>query len=327
MQASEDFSSRPVRVTVESTLPQADLFARALPAITEGPSASWQLARTIIDFACAVLATRVPLREDHRIRDAVLTALLRRALVTIEAVVNLLAQSLEEPAIAVSRTLLDIELSIKLIHQDATDAMAKRLAAFHYYTYQRHGQDMLSDRETRLGELVSAQRVAETVEVARGYSHLLESDVFDDVRDDVKSAMYWHGYPRPEEAFNAIGQASDYFMTYDIGTWFVHAVNVDSDFLPSDKNESFQLKALAQRDPKVIQLHLQHALFRFHAVLQVYIDERGLPSDPAFSGKTIIKFPDGHLEELDHMSGMTALLLAQFPSSEHNPSSQDRPEG
>jgi len=303
-----------MEVTVEATVPQADLFARQQPAITEGPATSWQLARTLIDFGSAVLAARAPLRTDHRIRDAVLIALLRRALVTVEGIINLLARSLEEPAIALSRTLLDIELSIKLIHKDPTDAMAKKLAAFHYYTYQRHGQDMLSDPATRLGQLASTQRIAETVQVARSYSQLLESDVFDDVRDDVKGAAYWHGHQRPEDAFRAIGQTSDYFMTYDIGTWFVHAVNVDFDFAASGADEQFQLKALAQRDPKVVQLHLQQALFRLWAILQVYVDERGLPTHEAFMVKTRFQFPDGHAEELDPMSGIAALLLAEFPS-------------
>ncbi len=307
-------------MTVESSLPQADLFARSNPAITEGPASAWELARTLIDFGSAVLATRVPLRTDHSIRDAVLIALLRRALITIEAVVNLLARSLEEPAIAISRTLLDIELSIKLVHNDSTDVMAKRLAAFHYYTHQQHGQDMLSDPDTRLHELTQAQRIAETVQVTKSYARLLDSDVFDDVREDVKKTRYWHGYASPEEAFRAIGQPSDYFMTYDIRTWFVHDVNVDFDFAPSEGNETFQLKALAQRDPQVVQLHLQNALFRFRSILQVYVDERGLAADPTFAATTRIKFPDDHVEELDPMSGITALLLAQFPSRDTEPS-------
>jgi hypothetical protein len=156
--------------------------------------------------------------------------------------------------------------------------------------------------------------------VAKSYARLLESDVFDEVREDVKKARYWHGHASPEGAFRAIGQASDYFMTYDIGTWFVHDVNVDFDFAPSEGNEAFQVRALAQRDPTVVQLHLQHALFRFRSILQVYVDERGLSADSTVTATTRIKFPDGHVEELDLMSGITALLLAEFPSRDAGPS-------
>lgn len=308
-----------ISVTVESMIPQADLFARAQPAIQEGPARAWEIGRTLIDFGAAILGTRGQLRSEHRIRDAVLIALLRRALITVEAVYDLLAQGLEEPAHALGRTLLDIELSIKLIHQDATDAMAHRLAAFHYYAYQQHGQDMLSDRDTREGTLAKAERAPEIVDVAKSYARLLESPAFDDVRDDVKKAQYWHGFAGTEEAFRAIDQAADFFMTYDIANWFVHDVNVDFDYVPSEGDEAFHLKALAQRDPRVIQLHLEHALLRFHAILSTYVKERGLPDDPQFKVETTVKFPDGHAEQVDAMDGVTALLLSQFspPAAGH----------
>ena len=111
-------------------------------------------------------------------------------------------------------------------------------------------------------------------------------------------------------------------MTYDIGTWFVHAVNVDFDFATSGVDEQFLLKALAQRNPKVVQLHLQQALFRLWAILKVYVDERGLPTDQVFMVKTRFRFPDGHAEELDPMSGIAALLLAEFPSTDNQSSSR-----
>lgn len=211
-----------------------------------------------------------------------------------------------------SRTLLNIELNIKLVHRDDSDNMAKRLAAFHYYTYQQHGQDALSDRETREDMLEPASRVQEMVAVTRSYARLLESEVFDDVRDDVKNSPHWHGFKNTEDAFRSIDQASDFFITHDIGNWFVHDVNVDFDFVPSEGDEAFRIKPLAQRDPKVIQLHLAHALLRFNQILTVYVDERGIPDSPAFEAKTTLTFPDGRTEEVDSFQGVTALLLSQF---------------
>jgi len=60
LNTNPDSNSTSMEVTVEATVPQADLFARQQPAITEGPATSWQLARTLIDFGSAVLAARAP---------------------------------------------------------------------------------------------------------------------------------------------------------------------------------------------------------------------------------------------------------------------------
>jgi hypothetical protein len=303
-----------VVVTLQSSVPQADLFRRDLPAIKEGPRSAWEAGRTLIDFGSAVLSSIGQLRSEHRIRDAVLIALLRRALITIESIYGLLARGLEETATALGRTLLEIDLNTKLVHQDKSDVMAKRLAAFHYYTYQQHGQGMLADPVTRKGTLDPAERVPETIEVSKSYARLLESEVFDDVRDDVRRSQYWHGLRNTEAAFRTAEMASDYFMTYDIATWFVHDVNVDADYSPSEGEEGFRLKALAERDPKIVQLHLAQVLFRFHSILSTYVEERGLPHSPAFKEEAKITFPDGHTEALDLMDGMMMLLLSEFPS-------------
>lgn len=74
-----------------------------------------------------------PLSSPRAIRDAILVvALLRRALVTAEGIRVLLGNGLEEPAIATMRTLLDIELAVKLITMNPSTRMAERLAAWHY---------------------------------------------------------------------------------------------------------------------------------------------------------------------------------------------------
>jgi hypothetical protein len=78
-----------VRVNIKYSLPQADLFQRRQPAILEGPRELWEGARTVIDFGCALLAVHNRLRDERKLRDATLVALLRRALVTAEGICRL----------------------------------------------------------------------------------------------------------------------------------------------------------------------------------------------------------------------------------------------
>ena len=83
MTSEDKPTAETVTVTIDSAIPQADLFARDQPAIREGPARGWDIGRTLIDFGSAVLGTRGSLRQEHRIRDAVLIALLRRALIKV----------------------------------------------------------------------------------------------------------------------------------------------------------------------------------------------------------------------------------------------------
>ena len=148
-------------VAMSASLPAADAFRRANPAESEGPAEAWRVARAVVDYGCAILQAGPSLRDNRRLRDAVLAALLRRLLVTSESAITLLSRGLVEPALSQARTPLDIELSFRLICTDPTDIFAKRLAAFHYLTYQRHGQDMLSSRHTRQNALPRAERISE----------------------------------------------------------------------------------------------------------------------------------------------------------------------
>ena len=74
---------------------------------------------------------------------------------------------------------------------------------------------MLRNPATREGTLRPHGGIQRTVEVAKPYARHLGSAIFDDVRDEVKASRFWHGYDRVEDAFAAIGAASDYFMLYD----------------------------------------------------------------------------------------------------------------
>jgi hypothetical protein len=301
-----------IRVSYELDIPQMDMFGRTAERL---PSTVVEAAKTITDYGSTLIGASGTFREDRTIRDAVLFALLRRATITAEAILLLLSRGLVEPSIALGRTLLDIELAMKLIHNDETDNLALRLAAYHYYAYQRHGQDMLSHRPTRTGILERGGRVPEIIEVSKSYSSILQSDIFDGVRDAVRRDTYWHGYKSTEEALGAIGQADDYHMTYDSANWFVHAVNVDFDYDPSRSSaQDFQLKELAHDDPDMLTMFLGNAALRYCEILAVYIADRGYPDAAPFAAPSRVVFPDGEVEEFDSLDAIRTMLLGTFRS-------------
>jgi hypothetical protein len=300
-----------IAVDIASHIPQAPLFHRDQPAYLEGPLSNWELAQTVVDFGVALLVQWKDIRASSQLKDAVLQALLRRCLVTTEAYVTLLSRGLIEPALGLSRTLLDNELAIRLVLRDASGRMAKRLAAYHYLTYQEHGQDMLHDRATREGILTSGGRVLEVASISRSYKQFLELAIFDEVRDEVRKARFWHGYANAEEAFRAADAPSDYFMLYDAATWFVHDVNVDFDY--ADRTDSqMRLKPLVERDPKAIQTPLGHQLLRLITVLRLLVDDRGYPAGPPFDVISTATFPDGRIEEVNALESLTGQLVSMF---------------
>ena len=310
MADTDDKEEKRFEVGLAGAFPQANLFFRDQPAADEVPDEAWNWAHTTIDYGCALFLASTKTRNAKEVRDLVTSALLRRATVTTEGVVNLLAFGLVEPAHAMSRTLLDIEVALKLIHADDTDRMAKRLAAFHYIKMQQHGQNMLGDRETREGSLAGAGRVDEVRQIAASYKKMLEGGVLADVEQEVRASMHWHGFDRVEDAFRALGQSTDYLMPYNSGSWFVHAINVEYDMI--DRVDStVTYRPFVERNPKPIMMFLGHALLRYITIVGTFLEDRGIPEDKMFQEKSTAHMPDGSKVEIPTYT-MLSLQLATY---------------
>jgi hypothetical protein len=258
-----------------------DGFARRDPAIREGPKDAWVAARQLVDFGCLLLEQSNVIPNDDpegQVRRLVMVALLRRALVTTEGIWLLLSRGLEEDANVLTRTLLDVHLNARLVTSDPTPRMAMRLAAYHYLRYQRHGERMLRDPGTREDMLGDAAERAETARIASSYAAHLKSALFDIVRDEVKNSTNWHGFPSVVDAFKAIGASSDYYMSYDSFTSYVHDSNVDADFVERVENQ-IVVRALTERDPARVQTSLGFAVFRLLDILTTFVEECGIPTE------------------------------------------------
>ena len=124
--------------TLSGTTPVSTRFMRDRPAADEGPEQTWELARQLVDHAAWFLDELSTLEKGREIRGVVLSALLRRAVISAEGVRVCLYHGLEEPAIVLLRNLLEAELNLRLVTADETDRMAKRLAANHYLRAKKH---------------------------------------------------------------------------------------------------------------------------------------------------------------------------------------------
>lgn len=273
--ANREEPRRTARVT--GAIPQADLFHRKQPAWHEPPPDPWLVTRAVIDFGGAVVNVAREGRAEQPMRDLVTMALLRRALITAEGVYRLLAGGLVEAALALDRSLIDIDLNLSLVTADPTDRMAKRLAAYHYLHGQRHGERMMHDPVSRTALAQDGDHLAQARLASKNFAAMLRMPVFDDVRDDVIKSRFWHGYSSPADAFAAVGGQHDYRVSYDLATAFVHDVNVDHDYASvSENGRDFRLKPFVERDPARLRPLLGGLAFRLLLFLQRFIDDRGL---------------------------------------------------
>lgn len=259
----------------EGHLGLRDLFHRDVPASLEGDPNHWRIAQEVIDHGCFVLSKANTVREGRGVRDSVTGALLRRALVTAEAVRTLTACGLEEPAAAQFRTLLDVRLNLRLVLSDPSDRMARRLAAYHYLGAKRHLQSQLSDPSRRAHLESVPEHHRWTLDVARKMKGYFDSETFDDVREAVQSSRMWHGFDRVEDAFLAAGMADDYRTLYSTYSPFVHVSNVDFDFVDIDEQGRPVLRALPQRDPARTRSFLLGICLTLIPILKDIVADKG----------------------------------------------------
>lgn len=307
-----DTDDEVVTFNIESNVPQSSIFQRDNPAYLEGPLSAWELARSAVDLGGALLQAWRLANAATKLRHSVIVALVRRTLITAEGVRVLLERGLHEPAVALARTQLEIDLWVDMIHRDASDDLSHRLAAYHYLTYQRHGEGMLHNPRTRNERLASSSRVPEVIEVAKAYARQLESAVFDRVRADLAAGGNWHGLSGAEAAFKSVDRDADYHMEYHAATWFVHCLNIDWDFVGIDES-TIHLRPAVDRDPSRILVSLGLSVLRLLGVLEIAVRELGYPTHEHFRVGSVVTYPDGSTERINAIDALRGLAVRQYP--------------
>lgn len=144
-----------------------------------------------------------------------------------------------EPAFGCYRTLLDIELAMRLIHADPSDRKAKLLAAANYHFGAKLSQKQLHHPTTRSALEAIAGARNEVVARARHWSRTLEKD-FAEVKEELLANMAkgrrWHGFKNAEEAFEAVRAPGD-FHEYSVHSEFVHGTNPEWDYVAMEEGK------------------------------------------------------------------------------------------
>jgi Family of unknown function (DUF5677) len=300
------------------------LLLRERPASEELTEDARRLAYQVPEYGCALFAVANAVRPDHRVRDLVTAALLRRAVITLEGIRALTFAGLYEPAIGVARTLQDIELSIKLILRDDTDDMARALAAWHFLQYERHGRDMLKNPATREGMLKGDWTAEQVRLVAKNYASLLRSETFDSVRHRFARGGAWHNFDRLEDAFAAVGLEGEYFMTYDAASWFVHASNIDHDMVDGSGTE-VTFRAFVDRDPARTGTILGLALLKSLELYELIAADRQVDVDAATGASAAVQIDGKEPERVSSLAALQLLVMREFDVRKDAPFRREAP--
>ena len=287
-----------------------DLFVRSHPAAAELTPAFRQLARDVIDHGGFVLnSLRFPSGTSHAFRITVVETF-RRILITAEAMRMLISRGLEEPAVATMRTLLELEVNLRLILDDPTDLMACRFVYFDAKRARRHFKRAASDIATREMLQEEGRYWDWHKSMGRFFKEQLEAGAFDDIHEACEKDRYWHGYANQREAFQAADMISDYHILYDTASFFVHGAKVDHDFA----NAGEQVKPLVQQDRSVNVQRLGYVTTNLVLIYQKIVEGTG---QSEYAENTVsITDEDGNVERVTPLTALHMWVLAELERAE-----------
>jgi len=291
---------------------ETNLFARDQPADLEGPRGTWHLTRDIIDQGCTILQSLRFVDPMSTWRVQAVAALFRRILITAEAVRLLISKGLDEPALSISRTLLELEVNLRLVVNDPSDRMARRLAFFYYVKGRRHFRQTTGDRDTRDLLQEDPRHWGWTIDMSRLFKTGLNSADFDDIREDCDSSTYWHGLVNQREAFREVGMIADYHTIFDSASSFVHASNIDYDL--SNTESGLSLKPLVQRDPRPNIARLGWLTLNLIEIYELVVKETGQPEYDECTVTVVAE--DGSREQIRALDALKARAIEAFPLRE-----------
>lgn len=295
-------------VTISGKFGQGNLFWRAEPAAREGPPEVWELVRTVVDHGCFIFENVNNVRPESGVRDVVIAAIFRRILITGEAVRVLLTIGLEEPAVATFRTLLDLEVNLRLVLADDSDETARRLGLFFFVQGRRHFRRVTRDvgtREDVQGDEVHWEWLTRT---SRAFKGMLDHERFKDIREEVERGRYWHGQDSVADAFEAAGMLDDYNLVFDPLSMFVHASNIEQDLSDADEG-GVHLTPFVQRDPARNFTPLQGLTLKLIDLYNLILEDKG---NPTYQEAVTVTEQDGSTSEMHPLNALSYFVLDAF---------------
>ena len=232
-------------------------------------------------------------------RQMAITAIFRRILITAEAVRVLTNRGLEEPAIATLRTLLELELNLRLVVNDPTDRMARRLIYFYGIRGRRHFRKATADARTREVFQENSEHWSWAKEMSRFFKGQLSADEFEDMREECGKDHYWHGFNSQKEAFDKAGMSHDYHTLFDSASLFVHASNVDHDVAETGEG----VKGLIHMDPAPAFTRLAYLASNLTVLFGLVLEATG---HLGYGPTAVIEGDDGRREEISAIEFLLA---------------------
>ena len=291
---------------------ETELFARDQPADLEGPRETWLLTQSVIDQGCTILRCLRFVDPISEWRVQAVAALFRRILITAEAVRLLISKGLDEPSLSTSRTLLELEMNLRLVVNDPSDRMARRLAFFYLVRGRRHFRQTASDDETRALLQENPRHWGWTIDMSRFFKTSRNSEHFADIREECETSTYWHGFPSLRDAFQAVGMITDYHTIFDSASSFVHASNIDYDL----SDGAGRLKPLVQRDPRQNMSRLGWLTLNLLEIYELVVRET---RQPEYEELTVTLVAGGRRERIRALDALKARVLEAFPLREDVP--------
>ena len=288
---------------------ESDLFARDHPASLEGQPEVWVFARTVIDHGGHLFKKLDTIRSELRFRDLVVQALFRRILITGEAIRLLVERGLEEPVLATSRTLLELERDLRLVVADPTDTRARRLALFLAVKGRRNFAKAASDPNTLDLMKADAHFFEWFRRRSRSFRQWFKSEAFRDLAVELTRADHWHGFATQQEAFEEAGMVTSYHLEYGGSSLFVHGGNIEHDFSDADAGV-IQLRALAQRDPAHAFTQLGRLTLSLIEIFGLIWEDRG---NPQYQESLTAELA-GRRAKMDALDALRAKAISIFPN-------------
>lgn len=305
---------------VSGFIGQADLFLRDQPVSPQVPERIRQLACDVIDHGGFIISNlRFP-NEASPSHRMVIAAVFRRILITAEAVRTLTNRGLEEPAVATLRTLLELELNLRLVVNDPTDRMARRLIYFYAIRGRRHFSKATRDARTRELFQQDSERWAWAKEMSRFFKEQLSADEFEDIREECERDQYWHGFNSQKEAFDDAGMSHDYHTLFDSASSFVHASNVDRDVAETGEG----VRGLVQMDPVPAFTRLAHLASNLTSLFGLVLKATG--QRQGYGPAATIEGDDGTKKEISAFEFLHARVLSALGTVQSDFESGDADE-
>jgi hypothetical protein len=226
----------------------------------------------------------VPTDTSQWARELVVAALFRRSIVMAQSIGYLAIQGQIEGCVVLMRTMLEVGLSLRIVLQDKSNRMAKRLAAHDYRSRQRYHAKALSDPSTRADIEELAGEKERFRSLARSWRDQLQLPFFDEVREelerDLASNRGWHGLGTISEAFEAMGLSSDYYRQYNMQSPFTHGSNIEWDWDKPQEDPSKpngikpMLRSLFEPSTNQMRLHLGLAIYRAYEAARTIVEDQ-----------------------------------------------------